>query len=53
MPDSGEIVFVVCTYNYKKEDEDELSISVGEKLELLDQVDENGWVTGRKESEIN
>ena len=40
-------IFVVCSYNYEKEDEDELTIAVGEKLELVDEVDDNGWVTGR------
>ena len=40
-------IFVVCSYNYEKEDEDELTITVGEKLELVDEVDENGWVTAR------
>jgi hypothetical protein len=34
-------IFVVCSYNYEKEDEDELTITVGEKLELVDGVDEN------------
>ena len=40
-------IFVVCSFDYEKEDEDELTITVGEKLELVDEVDENGWVTGR------
>ena len=40
-------IFVVCSFDYEREDEDELTITVGEKLELVDEVDENGWVTGR------
>ena len=42
-------VFVICTYKYEKEEDDELTIVEGEKLELVDEVDENGWVTGRNE----
>ena len=38
---------IVSDDEVTKEDDDELTIVEGEKLELVDEVDENGWVTGR------
>ncbi|XBW38692.1 hypothetical protein QEN19_004280 [Hanseniaspora menglaensis] len=37
---------IVCKYNYQAQGDDEITINVGDNIELLKEADENGWALG-------